>query len=265
MQIRNPAQVRLLSADFQRRYESNFAWRSVCAQIQALPGLRGFWPMSSFDEGGDAFDISGQGRTLSYNGNPEYNHSNLIHYIDFDGTGDYLGRGDEAGLDIIGTETYVAGTANGLTMGGWFWFDVVAGGEQDVFLKFNIFPDGSYGIFKQNAQEIVRGFVISGGATTYADDGITRPPVVIDTWYFIVLRFDPSTELRLWANSAMSVNTVGIPATIDNSPAPLTIGASGIVADEMTGRASLCFLCAAALGTGTIRSLYQQSRALFGA
>ena len=39
----------------------------------SLPGLRGLWSMSAIQSNGDAFDQSGNGRLLTYNGNPTYN------------------------------------------------------------------------------------------------------------------------------------------------------------------------------------------------
>ena len=85
----------------------------------ALPGLVGFWPMSSVQRStGNAYDLSGQTRTLTYNGNPTYNINNdFAPYIRLDGTGDFLSRADETDLDILGTETIYASTVRGLTLG----------------------------------------------------------------------------------------------------------------------------------------------------
>ena len=60
-QINRDQVVTWLASIFQRRYEPNFAWKSACSAHQALPGLRGFWPMSGYDDTGRATDLSGQG------------------------------------------------------------------------------------------------------------------------------------------------------------------------------------------------------------
>ena len=84
IQRRNDESVNLLSADLQLRYESAFAWKTACSMYQALTGLRGFWPMSALASGGNAFDLSANVRTLTYNGNPTYDFDSLAPYIRFD-------------------------------------------------------------------------------------------------------------------------------------------------------------------------------------
>src|SRR3990172_4789567 len=127
---------------------------NVLASYMALPGLVGFWPMSSIQRStGNAYDLSGQGRTLTYNGNPAYTYYNgLVPYIDLDGTGDYLSRSDETDLDITGAETIYTTGAAGLTIGCWAWFDV-AGGTETAMSKWN--PTGnqaSYLLWKRNGE-----------------------------------------------------------------------------------------------------------------
>ncbi len=265
MQIRNPAMVRLASGDIQRRYEPNFAWKSVCAQFQALPGLRGFWPMSSFDESGDAYDLSGQGRTLTYNGSPEYAHDGLIHYIDLDdATSDYLGRGDEAGLDILGNESYVDSDARGLTMGGWCWWDTRPSTPNEAHFMAKRDDPGDRSYYLRQWQTGEMQALVSGNGVAEVD-AETTDALTLGAWHFAVMRFIPSTELLLFFDGTSYTDTVGVPATIFNSAGDFAIGRPGSINSYyMDGRASLCFLCACALGIGAIRSLYQQSRALFG-
>jgi hypothetical protein len=233
----------------------------LVAPFLALPGLRGFWTFGAFTSGLNAIDLSGHGHDLTDNGWPEYGYDGVVPYVELDGSGDYFSRTDEADLDIIGNETYILDEARGLTMGGWFQFDVVAGPQQYFYMKYINGANGSYGLFKQNAASTVRGIIINGGAGTYSGTGIT---IEVDKWYFIVMRFTPLTEVKLWVNSTVDTNTTAIPATIDNSTAPLTIGADGLGNYEMTGLASCCFLCCEALSDGTIGSLLQQTRGAFG-
>jgi len=261
-QTRNDQMVGLLSGDLQRRYEPNLAWKTACSAMRMLPALRGFWPMSSFNENGDAYDLSGQGRTLTYNGNPTYNYSSLIHYIDLDGTGDYLSRTDEAGLDILGTESYVAGAAQGLTLGGWFYFNNMAAASEYCIAKYDTFgvAQRAYGLLRIATGEARLSISNNGAAlVTVTSVDILSPTA----WYFLVGRFDPSAEMKVWINGNAWTNVAAIPASIFNSTADLTIGARTGGYELMTGRASLCFLCAAALSDSIISALFHQTRAIF--
>jgi len=248
-----------LRGTFQDRYEPNFAWKSACSVFQALPGLRGFWPMSSFNESGNAYDLSGQGRTLTYNGGPLYNWQGLAPYIAFDGTGDWLSRAEEAGLDILGTESYVGGGVRGLTLGGWFLREDanISGlmGKTDGVYAYHL----DWGAVVANSYHFR---IFDAGGTGYAASIANT-----DTfqWKFVVGRFIPSTEVKLFVNDATVSNVAGIPAAIRDTAANFLIGAvTTAPAADMLGRASMCFLCAAALSDTIILSAYEQTRAMYG-
>lgn len=223
----------------------------------SIPGLVGFWPMSSVQRStGNAYDVSGQGRTLAYNGNPTYNYlANGTPYIDLDGTGDYLSRADETDLDVLGTETIYATAVRGLAFGGWFLFNALPAAARPMG-KDDLGANRSYGIFTTAAA--VEGII--NGTTSV----ISTVVPVTGAWYFIVIRLIPSTELAIFANSTKTINIAAIPASINNSAAAFTIGASGAATQLMTGRASLCFLSANALSDGKISSIFQQTRGAFG-
>ena len=57
-QIRNAGMVSLLETDFIKRNEPGNLLGNIISTYQALPGLRGFWPISSTDENGDVYDFS---------------------------------------------------------------------------------------------------------------------------------------------------------------------------------------------------------------
>jgi hypothetical protein len=225
-----------------------------------LPGLRGFWPMSSFNESGNAYDLSGQGRILTYNGNPTYNFAGLVPYIDLDGTGDYLSRADEAGLDILGTESYVVAAARGLTLGGWFWLGA-SGAVQSLITKEDGAVQRSYFLTTNVIDQIVFRVTTDGSTLVAVTHGTA---LVTSTWYFLVGRFDPSAELKIWVNRDSTPNAVGIPASIFNGNAAFVVGGRSGGGALLTGRASLCFLCACALSDTIIGALFQQTRVLFG-
>lgn len=240
----------------------------IISPFLALPGLRGFWPTSAFGATGQAFDQSGNGRTLAYNGNPTYNHDGLAPYVAFDGVGDYLERIDEAGLDIIGTETYIDAAARGLTVGGWIW--VTTAGTDDGFMtKWNNLAGFRGYRLKQGvgAPPIAFAFEISFDGTAITSVSSDANSLTTGVWHFLVGRFDPSAELAIFLNSDKNINVAAIPASIVNNAESFMIGAqapAGVPTEHMTGRASLCFLCATLLSDAIIDSLFTQTRGAFG-
>lgn len=260
---RQAGNITAKEADFQRRYEPNFAWKSACSVFQALPGLRGFWPMSGFDSGGDATDLGGLAHHLTYNGSPTYNYSGLAPYIDMvPGTADYLSHLDHADFDILGTETYIAGVAQGLTVGGWFWTDDNTI-TQGLFTKGNAAAaTSSYELYLNNAGTPDLIFRVSTGAAY-----ITSTLVSVFTqsaWSFCVGRFIPSTEVKVWFNSTPAIQLIGVPAALPNTAQPLIVGAFATPILHLDGRASMCFLCAAALPDSTILSIFEQTKPMYG-
>ena len=263
IQNQNDPMVTLLSGEFQRRYEPNFAWQHACSMFQALPGLRLFVPFSSADENGNAIDLSGQGRTLTYNGGPKYFSNQLEPHVRLDGQGDFFSRVDEAGLDILGTESYIHVSLRGLAMGGWFQFDNVAGGGSEYCLsKYTSTADQrSYGIRRFTTGTIRFGTSPLGVVYTEAESVATPAAGV---WVWLAGRLVPGATKTVWVNLEQT-DLVTADAAIFNSNAPFLMGGRNAgAADLMTGRASLCFLCAAALSDTTIAMLYEQTRALFG-
>jgi hypothetical protein len=226
-------------------------------EFLGLPGLRGYWPMNAFDSSGNAIDQSGNARTLTYNGNPTYNfHASGGPYIDLDGTGDYLSRADEAGLDIIGTEAYIASAQRGLTLGGWFWPNAVAA-TQCLMGKFDN-TNGPYGLYIQAGGEVL--FRVRDAADS-ANTDVGTTAITGAAWQFVVGRYTPSSEMKNFVNTSTTVNTTSIPASIQNGPDLFYIGGGAAV---LTGRVGLCFLCAMALSDTAIDNIYQATRGFYG-
>jgi len=259
---RNDELINMTSGDLQLRRESSFSWKTACSLFQALPGLRGFWPMSAFESGGNCFDQSGNGRTLTYNGNPVYNYDSLAPYIRFDGTGDYLSRADEAGLDILGTETYVAAGHRGLTLGGWFR-------PEDTTVNDTLMSKWGAAGQRSYLLQIAGGVAGDPVAFYISDDGTNSSGATSTTgfsaneWQFMAGRFndaDTGAELAVWLNEEMTTAATAR-ASVFNSNASFCIGAE--VINLLTGRASMCFLCASALSDATVWAIYQHTRALF--
>lgn len=262
--------MRSRAGELQPRHDGSLAWKTAVSLIRNLPGLRGAWTMGSLDENGDQFDLSGQGRTLGYNGNPIYGYSSLIPVISLDGTGDYLNRADEAGLDILGTETYIGPVRRGLTFGGWFRPGRLTASEFLIGKGTTAAAASSYWIIFRGtvAGDPIRFAVSDGAANDTVDVTLSTAPVV-DEWLFACARYDPSTEIKVWAAQSdgleSNTNAVGIPAALNNSNADFTIGApSGAASALLQGYASLCFLCAMHLTDSLVSAIWHHTRALYG-
>jgi len=261
LQHLNQEQVDLLGVSLQKRNEANFALGNIASMLSGIPGLRGAWIASSFDENGDIFDISEQGRDVSYNGTPEFDYSALIPYATFDGVNDYFERLDEAGLDITGTETYVASAKRGLTIGGWFYFENTP--TFQLMTKALFLNDLSYYLWINAG--VPQLTISSGGSAITATSVISTETAAQNTWYFIVGSYDPSTEMNIYINNTKTQLAAGVPASIFSGAADFQIGGlDGAATNRLEGRFSFGFLSAMFLSDTIIGNLWQQSRSLFG-
>lgn len=262
---RDTKRISRMEGDLQTRYDNSFAWSRACSEILALPGLRGFWPMSSYYSGGDAADLAGFDAVLTrltYNGNPVYNYDGLAPYIRFDGTGDYLSHIDNAHYDILGTEAYVG--MPGLTLGGWFYIEDVAN-AQGLVAKYGGAGTRSYLLWVRGdiANDPAQ-FVISDDGT--AVDSVFLVGYTVNTWHYIVGRFndaDAGAELKVWFDGNSNTAATARNAIFDGAAA-FTIGSLSGGGSLMTGRASLCWLCASALSDTQVLSLFHQQCAMYG-
>lgn len=228
-----------------------------------LPALRGLWLAGSADENGNVYDRSGQGRTLTYNGNPVLQTpGNLVSAWSYDGTGDYHSRADEAGLDVLGTESYVVAGRRGLTLGMWVQLDAL--GQVQFLGKYLTAGDQrGYHLGLTSGDNPI--FTVSSDGTSGNAVGVTAAAdAEVGRWLFAVGRFTPSTELALFVNGVWTRNTTSIPASIHASTAPLEIGRFN-GSTGFDGRWALAFVCAANLRDELVAHLWQHSRAYLGA
>jgi len=257
-QIRNDSMVEILRPDFFARHEPNAAWVHAGLHLQ-LPQLRGYWPMSSVDENGDPYDLSGQGRVLTNNNTVPYGVYNLLPYADFTpGATEYFNRLDEAGLDITGV----------MTMGGWYWLDTLAPGtDMGLIGKFNDFGGAnqrSYLLYFNDAANVFRFGVSSLGTGASWAAVTSTATIAASTWYHVVGRFVPGAELSIFVDGVETLLAVGVPLGAFNSTADFEIGAFSLGFGLLDGRASQCFLCADDLDDVIIRQTYDQTRANYG-
>ncbi len=229
---------------------------AVIGGLLALPGLRGLWIMSSSGPTGSAYDISGQGRTLSPGGMGaiSYGIDGLIPYAALDGAV-YLGRADEAALDITGD----------LTLGGLFRFNNAAIAAEVLLAKWDASTNNrSYILFRDTAANdghIIFRISADGSTVAEANSSITGAQ---NTWYFIIGRFTAGAEMKIWINGIAATNTVGIPASIYASNAALRLGATSAATPSwwFSGQAGLIFLCAFALPDRVIGTMFRDLRTL---
>lgn len=236
---------------------------TFAGEFLGLPGLRGYWPMNAFDGIGNAIDQSGQGRTLTYNGNPKYSvTSQGGPYLDLDGTGDYLSRASESALAITGTESYVIAASNGLTLGGWFWTDVTPASFNGMITKSNLATQRSIELYLNSSRQVVIQMT-DDGATLDAQATNTTTVPTTGQWFFAAGRFVPSASLDVYVNSSKVSDTSSIPASIFNCTTAFNIGAFN-GASLWDGRIGLCFLCAMALSDTAIDTIYDNTKASYG-
>jgi hypothetical protein len=211
--------------------------------------------------------LSGQGRTLTYRGNPTYNYyNNLVPYIDLDGAGDYVDRADETDLDILGIETIFPAAIRGLTYVGWYWLNNPAAlaTQALMFKGTNTAGTLAYWLLKLNTgPDMAFRVSVDGTAVTSVTSTVS---LVANTWYFIWGRFVPSTSLDIGINQTITSNAVAVPASIFNSAQPFAIGGIGGTspAAALPGRASFCALSANALSDTCLLNLYNSTRTMFG-
>lgn len=250
--------VQLLGADFQKRYEPNFAFAQAIGMLQMFPGVVGIWPGSVTDGAGQMVDVSGNGNHLTNNNAATFNAASdgLVPYVNIIAAlSQYFSHLDGAPFDITGTEGFignVTGDISGLTMGCWTKFDRLAT-QEAIISKVS----GSTGYMLRKESDNDLRFQIEAKTFDFATVTATTP------YQFVAVKFEPSTRMTGWLNGDRAEDTASIPASITNTVIAFAIG-SRISTDFFDGRVSLAFLCASAVPDVFITTFYQQSRALFG-
>jgi hypothetical protein len=255
----------LMKTYFYERNEPNVSWFHAMTAYMTLLGLRGFWPMTVADDtplykdyGTFGLDLS----AVSEAGEPLLGLHNLAPYVAFDGDfTQHLFRADHADIDIIGDEAFIAPAYRGLTVGLWAWFDAL-NDEEGLISKWAT-SQQAYRLLKPGDNKL--DFEISStGANTFTVS--TAATIAIDKWYYIVGRFDPSTEIAIFVGEDNSLvkttNVTSIPATLHNSTDSLKFGLTN-ASDHHVGRQSFDFLCCAALPDYVIGQLYYHSKAMY--
>lgn len=263
MAARNDAQRKRDSAYFQRKNDPAFAFGQAVAMLQMFPGLVGLWPGSIPDSSGNARDISGNAQTLTNTGGALFSAdaTSLAPYIAFNGSSQYLTRADEALLSVTGTEAHIATAAQGLTLGGYFWVDNIATTQTFIGKGDAASAAGSsFNLLMRIPGTVAEFEIFNSTNRVYVQ---SNNFITGGQWCSIVARFEPSTRLAVWLDGVRTNNSTGIFSSINDTAAPFQIGAvNGVV--PLDGRASLCFLCAAAVPTPAIETFIGYTRPLYG-
>ena len=263
------AQTQGQTAQFQRRWEPTYHWRSMCSMLLGSPALRAAWPMSSIDfQQPECTDISGHGNHLQaaavntvlfgYDPTP-----GIAPVAEFGGAVNmYLFRADGGvnnWADIQGNEGYILGAQRGLTLGGWFWWAALPGAAQVLMAKDDLGANRQYYIS-----------ITVGNLIQFA---VHPGPVVVNStatinsgWNHLVGIYDqPSQTIYIVLNGTDTPGGAGAaPAALNDTGAPFTIGADGAGGNRFTGRASDCILCAESLRQGFVRACYHYTQASYG-
>lgn len=253
--------LRIMTVDPQKR---------TTAPLMSLPQLRATWTMGQVDyQNPQALDISGGGYHLTNNNVALFGDDLSAPYADFDGVNQYLSRADGGAgnwADITGTEAYIPAAQQGLTLGGWFYFDRITNNETLIAKSDATVAGTAYMLqFRGDlANDPIR-FIVGSGVAAFTVELQITPTT--GRWYFIAGRYDPGTEITLYIGSGgalvTNTNVVGIPAALVDNGTQFTIGANAVPGNYLDGKASCCFLCAGFLSDAWVGCLYSQLRSIF--
>jgi len=63
--LKNDKAIDAHRTQYVKLYADTTSWGNVISMNLGFPDLRGYWPMTSINESGNVYDVSGQGRTLT--------------------------------------------------------------------------------------------------------------------------------------------------------------------------------------------------------
>lgn len=222
---------------------------AAISSFLGLPGLRGFWPMSSVDEAGTVYDLSGQGRHLTSVGSMSFGRTeNNFPMVDF--ADSYLERADEPGLDCTN-----------FTVGGWFRMKTTVDEEIRLLDKTNFCLKIRNTLGR--VENIVRLDPYNNYTTLATDDGI----IVSEAWNFLAIMCDVSVGLGIHVNGVL-VAEDHTPVTPYDTALPFRLGAYSNVSPpyavhKLNGYESLVFLCGERVPDVRLKQLYDLTAPLF--
>jgi len=235
------------------------------ASIRNFPGLRAYWLFGKTVannsiiplEAGYSFDLERFSGLIYANHRASYFNMTSHYCIEPSS----ISVGQE--LNISGLEGSVVSTDRGLTMGAWLRTADFSGTNMDIAGKFSIVSNRRSYVLRINTANKPTFIVSSSGTDTVA---VTGDALSTQTWYFMVGKFDPSTELRLFVNGQWYSQTGSVPSRLyTTNPARFTVGAS----DEGTGKFFLghiqsVFVCNMLVPDVDIEDYYNSVKSWYG-
>lgn len=144
---------------------------------------------------------------------------------------------------------------NGLTAGGWFQF-------ADACMLMGVWDSASDNVWNLSVSGTTPEFTVSDDGTT--EIGISSTSAAINTWHFLVVKFDPGAEISIFLNGVKYEDTVSVPGALYDTTTEFSIGGDSSGGSLLTGRASHCFCSSSPLPDGQIMVLYHAGKRLYG-
>lgn len=256
--IVNNAMVGGLSPYFIKRTDIPHHSAMLNSFLLNMLHTRAVYNMSSVDNIGDVYDMSGQGRKLT-NTNFTFNVDLVTPYGSIN-AGRLL-RGDEVGYQITADLTLLALCR----------FSETTGAVECVEAKWGIAGNKSYQLVRNTSGYGVFSVSSNGTAVTSVTGTYVIPN---DQWVLMVGIYTPSTSMDLFTIPFLTngvnvdtykyTNTTSIPAAIFNSTAPFTIGSNGIGGEQLKGDVMHSGLYATAQFDRVVFSIYELAKPVTG-
>jgi hypothetical protein len=269
MVLRNDELMMQIASEFQRTDDYSFAFETLIGNHLALPGLRGFWPMSvkQRDLGPIGLDFTNSGTQFGY-------ITTSAPYVPCANFGaastDRLYIADQAELHVSGLESSLISATRGLTAGLWVNFgDLGTANECLMGIWESTNNDREWMLYANTSSQI--GAYISSNGTAFTNKLVSSSTHGIsnDEWHHLVLQWSPSAQddhLRIWYDgNYQETTTVGY-ASLNDSAANFGIGhnyAGGSPTTYFEGQLSMAFFCECNLKDAAIKRLYYRTRPAF--
>ncbi len=230
--------------------------KTTIANTPSNTGLVGYW---SFEDGSGtrAEDFSPTGtNTGTLTNGPTWVDGKIGKALSFNGSSMYVDAGNGTPLQITGT----------ITISSWVKTTDLSGTQnRGIAAKYR----NQTGYVNQRAYEFYQnnntdkfGFAISVDGTGVSKAVETTTTISTGIWYHVVTVFVPSESIKMYLNGVLdTTDTTSIPASINNSSAPLWIGAQYDLTNSglyFPGSIDEVRIYNRALSQSEIADLYQQ-------
>lgn len=210
-QVQNSGKTDIEATHFQKRGDVGLAFSRAISTRLFIPKTRGFWPISLINENDDLRDMSGNGQTATNTGAVTLGLFGITPIAQFSGS-NHFSITSAAVNKITGALTVIC-----------FFRLNALGAEQGLISKWGAAGNRSYRLLISSLNAILFQVSSNGTLTTTATSTLTP---VVDTWYFALGEYNPSTSLTLVVNGTTDINTTSIPASIFDSTAALLLGST---------------------------------------